>query len=114
MADGAGFTRIPRAPVATTPYCRSLTIQVNGTPVTPEGNGRSITIAPCFRSLLERGAHAGVAQLAAALGHLQRLGRGEYDIAAASFDWGVPVDGGIRSARTEDGLTPLEIARLNK
>ena len=50
------------------------------------------------RWLLERGARAGTAHLAAALGHLQRHGREAYDIAETLLEHGVPVDG--RSGRT--------------
>ena len=52
------------------------------------------------RWLLEHGARAGVAHLEAALGHLQRHGRAAYDIAETILNWGVPVDGGVRDART--------------
>jgi len=52
------------------------------------------------RWLLEHGARTGVSHLAAALGHLQRHGRGAYDIAETLLDWGVPVDGTGRGART--------------
>lgn len=52
------------------------------------------------RWLLEQGAPADDAHFAAALGHLQRHGRGAYDIAEALLDWGVPVDGGIPLGRT--------------
>lgn len=52
------------------------------------------------RWLLEHGAHAGVADLAAALGHLQRHGRAAYDIAEALLNWGVPIDGRFSGERT--------------
>src|SRR5262249_41896481 len=54
MADATTSTGITWAPVATTPYYRSLTIQVNGMPVVPEGNGRSRTIAPVFFSMARK------------------------------------------------------------
>ncbi len=50
--------------------------------------------------LLEHGARADVVHLAAALGHLQRHGREAYDIAETLLDCGVPVNGGVRGART--------------
>jgi hypothetical protein len=52
------------------------------------------------RWLLEHDARAGVAHLMAALGHLQRHGRAAYDIAETILNSGVPVDGGVRGART--------------
>jgi ankyrin repeat protein len=52
------------------------------------------------RWLLDHGAPATDACLAAALGHLQRHGRGAYDIAEALLDWGLPVDGGVPVGRT--------------
>jgi hypothetical protein len=50
--------------------------------------------------LLHHGACADVAYLMAALGHLQRHGRGAYDVAEAILAWGVKVDGETRNART--------------
>jgi len=50
--------------------------------------------------LLDHGAVATDAHLMAALGHLQRHGRGAYDIAEALLAWGLAVDGGTRGART--------------
>jgi hypothetical protein len=52
------------------------------------------------RWLLAHGARAGVANLMAALGHLQRHGRAAYDIAETILNAGVPVDGGVPRART--------------
>lgn len=52
------------------------------------------------RWLLDEVASAGDAHFAAALGHLQRHGRGAYDIAEVLLDWGLPVDGGIPIGRT--------------
>jgi ankyrin repeat protein len=53
------------------------------------------------RWLLDRGAPATDAHLAAALGHLQRHGQEAYDVAECLLDWGVPVDG-------SGGRTPLQ------
>lgn len=52
------------------------------------------------RWLLDQGVPAGDAHFAAALGHLQRHGRGAYDIAEVLLDWGVPVDGSVPIGRT--------------
>lgn len=52
------------------------------------------------RWVLGQGAPAGDAELAAALGHLQRHSRAAYDIAEALLDWGVPIDGSVPAART--------------
>jgi hypothetical protein len=52
------------------------------------------------RWLLDHGAAASDACLAAALGHLQRHGRGAYDIAEALLAFGLGVDGGIGTGRT--------------
>jgi hypothetical protein len=52
------------------------------------------------RWLLDHGAPTTDACLPAALGHLQRHGRGAYDIAEALLDWGLPVDGGVAAGRT--------------
>lgn len=52
------------------------------------------------RWLLDKGAPTDNTHLAAALGHLQRHGRGAYDIAEALLDWGVAVDGGVPNGRT--------------
>jgi len=54
------------------------------------------------RWLLDRGALATSGYLTTALGHLQRHGRGAYDIAEALLDWGLPVDGD-----TGGGFPPL-------
>ena len=56
--------------------------------------------AALVRWLLGHGARPNVAHLEAALGHLQRHGRGAYDIAEVLLDWGVPVDGDDPGART--------------
>lgn len=55
---------------------------------------------PLVRWLLDQGVPATDADFAAALGHLQRHGRGAYDIAAALLDWGVSVDGDVSMERT--------------
>lgn len=55
---------------------------------------------PLVGCLLERGALATDAHLAAALGHLQHHGRGAYDVAEALLDCGVSVDGPVRADRT--------------
>src|SRR5262249_12533892 len=52
------------------------------------------------RWLLDRGAVATDAHLAAALGHLQRHGKEAYDIAEVLLAWGVPIDSGADSGRT--------------
>jgi hypothetical protein len=52
------------------------------------------------RWLLDHGARADTSHLSVALGHLQRHGRGSYDIAEALLDRGVPVDGQGRGERT--------------
>jgi ankyrin repeat protein len=52
------------------------------------------------RWLLDHGARATDGDVLAALGHLQRHGKGAYEIAEALLAWGLPVDGGIRGART--------------
>jgi hypothetical protein len=52
------------------------------------------------RWLLDRGAPATDGFLLAALGHLQRHGRGAYDIAETLLAWGLRVDGAVRGART--------------
>lgn len=52
------------------------------------------------RWLLDHGALATDSYLLAALGHLQRHGRGAYDIADALLAWGLPVDGKVPGART--------------
>jgi ankyrin repeat protein len=52
------------------------------------------------RWLLGHGARATDGDLLAALGHLQRHGKGAYDIAEALLAWGLPVDGGVRGVRT--------------
>ncbi len=53
-----------------------------------------------IRWMLDQGVLAANAHFAAALGHLQRHGRGAYDIAEALLDWGVPVDGSGSTGRT--------------
>jgi hypothetical protein len=50
--------------------------------------------------LLERGARATDRDLAAALGHFQRHGRGAYDIAEALLAWGLRIDGSVPGDRT--------------
>jgi ankyrin repeat protein len=52
------------------------------------------------RWLLDHGAAATDACLAAALGHLQRHGRGAYDIAEALVTFGIAVDCGVGTGRT--------------
>jgi ankyrin repeat protein len=56
------------------------------------------------RWLLEHGAAVDARDLAAALGHFQRHGRGSFEIAGALLEWGVPVDG------VPGDRTPLQAA----
>jgi ankyrin repeat protein len=52
------------------------------------------------RWLLDQGVPATDACLAAALGHLQRHGRGAYDVGEALLAWGLAIDEGAGSGRT--------------
>jgi ankyrin repeat protein len=60
-------------------------------------SSRNVSLA---RWLLDRGAIATDAHLAAALGHLQHHGKEAYDIAEVLLASGVPIDGGAVGGRT--------------